>query len=214
MKIVGIGAGGHAKVVIEILRSASQHEIVGLVDKAGEHGNRSVLGVPVLGDDSVLSELRAQGIAGAFIGMGSIADTRARRELYQQTVALGFTVVPAIHARAYVSPSARIGDGITLMAGAMVGADACLGENVIVNSGAVVEHDCVIGDHVHIAPGALLSGGARVDEGAHVGIGAVVLQQRRIGAEAVVGAGAVVITDVPAQTTVIGVPARQLVKTI
>jgi UDP-perosamine 4-acetyltransferase len=214
MKVVGIGAGGHAKVVIEILRSASQHEIVGLVDQNGDLCNTLILGIRVLGNDNLLSELKQQGVAGAFIGVGGVADTRGRRELYEQTVRLGFTVVDAIHTAACVSPSAKLGNGITVMSGAIVGAEAQLGKNVIVNSGAIVEHDCVIGDHVHIAPGAMLSGGANVEEGAHVGIGAVVLQQRRIGAHAVVGAGAVVISDVPPRTTVVGMPARELVKRI
>jgi UDP-perosamine 4-acetyltransferase len=212
MKVVGIGAGGHAKVVIEILRSAPQHEIVGLVDQDASLWHTSVLGVKVLGDDNILPELKREGVAGIFIGLGGVADTRLRQRLYEHAVGLGFTVVEAIHRGACVSPSATLGNGVTVMCNAIVGADAHLGNNVIVNSGAIVEHDCVIGDHVHIAPGAKLSGGVVVDIGAHVGIGAVVLQQRRIGANAIVGGGAVVIKDVPAQATVVGVPAKEMVK--
>lgn len=208
--VVGFGAGGHAKVVIEILRSMKQFEIVGLLDAKRELWGTSVLGVEVMGDDSLMSELKARGIDHAFIGVGTVGDARARRELYEKVSNGGFEIVTAVHAAAIVSPSATIGSGPTIMAGAIVNANAVLGANVIVNTGAIIEHDCVVGDHTHVATGARLAGGVQVGPGAHIGIGAVVRQEIRIGAGAIVGAGAVVVRDVPEEKTVIGVPARVL----
>lgn len=208
IRVVGFGAGGHAKVVIEILRSMQEYEIVGLLEPRQESWGTKVLGVEVLGDDSMMGELKARGIDHAFIGVGTVGDAQPRRQLYEKVSGLGFRIVPAIHAAAIVSSSAKIGDGPTIMAGAIVNADAVIGNNVIVNTGAIVEHDCVIGDHAHIATGARLAGGVQVGPGAHIGAGAVVRQEIRIGEGAIVGAGAVVVRDVPDGTTVIGVPAR------
>ena len=205
--VIGFGAGGHAKVVIEILRSTREYEIVGLLDTRIERG-ANVLGVEVLGDDSMMAELKARGIEHAFIGVGTVGDAQPRRQLYEKVVDFGFQIVPAIHAAAIVSSSAQIGVGPTIMAGAIVNANAVIGDNVIVNTGAIVEHDCVIGDHTHIATGARLAGGVHVGRGSHIGIGAVVRQEIKIGEGAIVGAGAVVVRDVPAGKTVIGVPAR------
>ena len=205
--VVGFGAGGHAKVVIEILRSMQEYEIVGLFDPQQELWGSNVLGVEVLGDDSLMLRLRQQGINHAFIGVGSVGDMQQRRQLYEKVADLGFQIVAAMHTAATVSPSATIGTGPTLMANAIVNANAVIGNNVIVNTGAIVEHDCVIGDHTHIATGALLAGGVHVGPGSHIGIGAVVRQEIRIGAGAIVGAGAVVVRDVPDFKTVIGVPA-------
>lgn len=206
--VVGFGAGGHAKVVIEILRSLAEYEIVGLLETRRELLGTKVLGVEVLGDDSLIVELNQRGIDHAFIGVGTVGDAQPRRQLYEKVTGSGFKIVPAIHAAAVVSSSAKIGAGPTIMAGAIINANAVIGDNVIVNTGAIVEHDCVIGDHTHIATGARLAGGVQVGPGSHIGIGAVVRQEIRIGAGAIVGAGAVVVRDVPAGKTVIGVPAR------
>ena len=208
--VVGFGAGGHAKVVIEILRSKQQYEIVGLLDPRRELWGTRVLGVEVLGDDSLIAELKQRGIEHGFIGVGTVGDTQPRRQLYEKVTGAGFKIVPAIHAAAVVSASATIGDGPTIMAGAIINANAAIGDNVIVNTGAIVEHDCVIGDHTHVATGARLAGGVHVGPGAHIGIGAVIRQEISIGQRAIVGAGAVVVKDVPDETTVIGVPARIL----
>jgi sugar O-acyltransferase (sialic acid O-acetyltransferase NeuD family) len=205
--VIGFGAGGHAKVVIEILRSMREYELVGLLDMRIERGS-NVLGVEVLGDDSMMAELKQRGIEHAFIGVGTVGDAQSRRELYEKVVSFGFQIVTAIHAAAIVSLTAQIGAGPTIMAGAIVNANAVIGDNVIVNTAAIVEHDCVIGDHVHIATGARLAGGVHVGSGAHIGIGAVVRQEIKIGEGAIVGAGAVVVRDVPPGTTVIGVPAK------
>lgn len=205
--VIGFGAGGHAKVVIEILRSMPDYEIVGLLDTRIERG-ANVLGVEVLGDDSLMAELKERGIEHAFIGVGSVGDSQPRRQLYEKVVGFGFQIVAAIHAAAVVSITAQIGVGPTIMAGAIVNADAVIGDNVIVNTGAIVEHDCVIGDHSHIATGARLAGGVHVGPGSHIGIGAVVRQEIKIGAGAIVGAGAVVVRDVPDGMTVLGVPAK------
>lgn len=208
--VVGLGAGGHAAVVIEALRGAGGYEIAGLTDPRPGLRGSSLLGVPILGDDAELQRQYDRGVSHAFIGLGGASDTRPRRRLYELARGLGFEMVDVVHPSAVLSPSAGVGAGATLLANAVVNANAHLGRNVLVNSGAIVEHDCRIGDHVHIASGARLASGVVVGEGAHVGAGATVLQGRSIGAGAIVGAGAVVTRDVEAATVVVGVPARVL----
>lgn len=208
MRVIGLGAGGHAKVVIEILRLAGGCEIAGLLDSRQELWNTEVLGIPVIGDDSLLAKVYDQGIGHAFVGLGSVGDTLPRRRLYEKARGHGFQIVRALHPQAIIAPSVEIGHGPTIMAGAIINAAVRLGDNVIVNTGAIVEHDCVIGDHVHVATGARLASTVNVDEGAHIGLGASVRQCIRIGRRAIVGAGAVVVEDVPDDAVVVGVPAR------
>ena len=207
VKVVGLGAGGHAKVVIEILRCHESCELIGLLDGKPELQGRSVLGVPVLGDDDLIPTLRRDGICHFFVGLGSVGDTRPRRRLFELALQYGMKPVNVVHSQAIVSPSAELGEGVTIMAGAVINACTRLGVNVIVNTGAVIEHDCVIGDHVHVATGAQLASTVQVGTGAHIGAGATVRQCILIGEEAIVGAGAVVVKDVPSHTVVVGVPA-------
>jgi sugar O-acyltransferase (sialic acid O-acetyltransferase NeuD family) len=212
VRVIGLGAGGHAKVVLEALAAMGGHEVVGLLDPRRELWGTRVGGVEVLGGDDLLGRQYDDGVSHAFIGVGGTGDTRPRRRLYELVRARGLEVVSAVHPTATVSPSARVGPGATILAASVVGTEAALGEDVIVNSGAVVEHDCRIGDHVHVATGARLASGVEVGDGAHVGVGATVIQGVAIGAGALVGAGATVVRDVPAATVVVGVPARALRK--
>jgi UDP-perosamine 4-acetyltransferase len=208
--VIGIGAGGHAKVILEILRNDPRYQLTGLLDCNRELWGKEIAGVPVLGGDELLKKLFAGGARHAFIGVGTTGNATPRRKLYETAIRMGFEFVPAIHPQAIVSPGAKIGKGIAIMAGAIINVGVSTGDNVIINTGAVVEHDCSIGDHTHIATGALLAGGVRVGSCSHVGIGASVRQGVNIGNNAVVGAGAVVVKDVPDNVIVAGVPARFL----
>ncbi|TAL10160.1 MAG: serine acetyltransferase, partial [Nitrospirae bacterium] len=140
-RVVGIGAGGHAKVVIDILRLMGGYEIVGLLDADKELWGTDVLGVKVLGDDGLLPQLYEQGIRDAFIGVGTVGNTQPRIRLHETARKHGFQIVRAIHPSAVIAKSAEIGDGPTIMAGAVINPDVRLGDNVIVNTGAIVEHD-------------------------------------------------------------------------
>jgi UDP-perosamine 4-acetyltransferase len=209
MRVVGIGAGGHAKVVIDILRHYSDIEMVGLTDANPEMRGREVLGCPILGGDDAWPELLAGGVRHAFIGVGSVGHIAVRRRIYEDARAAGFDIVTAIHPTAIIASTAMIGPGATIMAGAIINADSRLGQNVIVNTGAIVDHDCVLEDHVHVATAAALGGSVVVREGAHIGAGAVVRQCVVIGRNAIVGAGAAVVEDISEDVTVVGVPARE-----
>lgn len=202
--VVVLGAGGHAKVVLEVLREAGE-TVVGLTD--ADPAPRAVLGAPVLGTDAALPDVLARGCRRAFVALG---DNAVRRRVAEQAMALGFELASAISPRAVVSPSARLGRGVAVMAGAVINADAEIGDLAIVNTGAVVEHDCRLGAAAHLGPRAALAGGVVVGEGAFLGVGASVIPGVTIGAAAVVGAGACVVRDVPEGARIAGVPARAL----
>ena len=207
-KVVGIGAGGHAKVIMDILSRLPRIQVVGLVELATDLFGEKVEGSCILGGDDLLPQLLAEGVGSAFIGIGGVGDNGPRAEIFYRVFGLGFDVVSAIHRRATVARSASLGRGVCVMAGAVVNPGAMIGDNVILNSHCTVEHDCVIGNHAHVAPGATLSGAVQVGQLSHIGTGASVRQGVRIGERAVVGVGAVVVNDVPDGALVIGVPAR------
>ncbi len=204
-RLVIIGAGGHAKVVADIVMRAGRYDPVGCLDDDPATWSRSVMGLPVLGGLDLLGELRSQGIAWCLVAVG---DNRSRLALAARAEAVGYAFPVAVHPRATVAPSACLGPGTVVAAGAVVNPDAVVGRHAIVNSGAVVEHDNILGDGVHISPAAALSGSVIVGDRAHLGVGSRVIPGVRIGADCVVGAGAVVIRDLPDRVVAVGVPAR------
>ena len=205
MQIVLIGAGGHGKVVLDIVRAAGRYEPVGFLDADPLLAGTEVGGLPVLGAVNLLPKLYQQKIRGAIVTIG---DNRARKQYADLVRGQGMELLSAIHPAAVVSPSARLGVNVVVAAGAVVCTEARVDDSAVVNTGAIVDHECHVGEAVHVAPAACLAGRVRVGASAFIGLGARVLQCLTVGEGATVGAGAVVIEDVPAYATVVGVPAR------
>lgn len=207
---IGLGAGGHAKGLLEQIGRMTEVEVIGLLDPDPARAGERVLGVPILGDDSRLAELVSDGADCFFVGIGGIGDTGPRERAFARAAAAGLTPLRVVHDAAHVASSAELASGCQILAGAVIGADAHLGAGALVNSCALVEHDCVVGAHAHVSVGARLCGGVRVGDGAHVSPGAVVLEGRSVGEGAFVAAGAVVTSDVAPRDRVGGIPARAL----
>lgn len=211
-RCVVLGAGGHARMVIDCLQASGAAAPCAVLDADGARWGGELLGVPIVGGDEMLPELAGRGASCFVVGVGGTGDNAPRQRLYELGIAHHLRPLTVIHPTAHLSRHAEVGAGSVLLPGSIVNAGAKLGVNVIVNTGAIVEHDCVVGDHAHVATGARLAGAVRVGAGAHIGAGATVRQQITIGEGAVVGAGAVVVRDVASWTIVAGVPARPLTR--
>jgi UDP-perosamine 4-acetyltransferase len=190
------GAGGHAKVCIEIIRAVGELGIYGIVDANVPPGTR-VLDVPVIGHESALEVLPARGLTAAVLGIGAVTAHGSRREMFRRLRAAGYRLPNLIHPRTAVDASTKWGDGNVVFAHATVSADVTVGAGCIINSGAVVSHDCVLADNVHLAPGALLAGNVHVGANTLIGMGTQIFLGVRVGENVRVNNGAIVNGDVP-----------------
>lgn len=206
-EVVIVGAGGHGRVVLDILAQAESYKPIGFLDNNRQLHGRRVDGLKVLGGVDKAASLHAEGVRRAIVAIG---DNGIRRDIARTVEAAGFELVNAIHPSARLATNVTLGKGLVIAAGALVCAHVQIGDYAILNTGCIVDHESMIGMAVHICPGVRLAGHVVAESGAFVGIGATIIQNVRIGFEAIVGAGAVVVQDVEPMTTVVGVPARPI----
>ena len=206
LPVIILGAGGHAKVLIDTLL-ASSAVIAGIVDPIPALTGSTVLEVSVLGADNIVTEFPPAEVL-LVNGLGSAGLPLRRQEIFARFKGMGYHFATVIHPSAVVAPDVKLGEGVQIMACSVIQPGSCIGCNTIINTRASVDHDCEIGDHVHIAPGVTVSGGVKVGDGTHIVVGATVLQGMEIAGHCLVAAGAVVVTNVTEGTTVKGIPAR------
>lgn len=206
--VIVLGCGGHARVLLEVLRLQSV-EVLAIADPNWDSSICRSYGPGckmLTSDDDVL--YYPPGQVYLVNGLGSV-DVGSRRWLvFQRFKSEGYTFMNVIHPSAIVPTNLLLGEGVQIMAGAVLQPGSKLGHNVLVNTGVIIDHDCSIGDHVHIAPGSVISGNVAIGRGTHVGTGAKIINNVSVGVNCTVGAGAVIIHDVPSNLRVAGVPAK------
>jgi sugar O-acyltransferase (sialic acid O-acetyltransferase NeuD family) len=200
--ILVIGGGGHAAVLVEILRQTNQ-DIIGIVAPVIDSRRKILEGIRHFKDDTDILQFPSESV---FLvnGIGSLPGNPTRETIYNKFVEMGYQFANVTAPSSIVSKYADLDQGVQILPGAIVQCGAKIGRNTIVNSGAIVEHDCVIGGHNHLAPGAMLSGEIWTGDSVHIGTGAVVIQSIAIGHGATVGAGANITKDVANGATAFG----------
>lgn len=187
--ILIVGAGGHAKVVLDAIDRSADAARVTVTDadraKAGTRiAGRIIVAWP---DEATLAGMAVHVAIGA-------GDARAR--MLRVATDAGARPRSILHPLAAISPSAVVGEASFVAAHAVVGPEARLDVSTIVNHGAIVDHDCIVGAYSHIAPNVTLGGGVRVGAHVLVGAGATILPGVRIGDGALIAAGATIVRDV------------------
>ena len=190
------GASGHGKVIIEILESMGEPAIIIWDDVDKDPVWEYPVTKPVYSGVALTDKM--------VISIGANATRKKVADRVGRTVTFG----TAIHAKAFISKRATVGEGTVVMAGVTVNADTVIGKHCILNTSASIDHDCRLDDYVHISPNATLSGDVHIGEGTHIGSGASIIQGIKIGKWCTIGAGAVIIRDIPDHATAVGNPAR------
>ena len=199
-EVIVIGAGGHGKVVADIVRSCGD-TVLGFLDDGRKAGD-TVCGIPVLGG---VRDYVNFPHAKFLVGIGGAI---ARRSIVERLENVNWHT--AIHPTAVISPmDTHIGEGTVIMANAVVNPCATIGKHCIINTASSVDHDNQIGDYTHISVGARLAGTVTVGQNVWVGIGATVSNNLTICDDCMIGAGAVVVRSITESGTYIGVPARK-----
>lgn len=206
--IVVVGGGGHAKVVISILRKLKRHRILGYTDLKD---NGALVGVSYLGSDRELVALSAgPKKLNAALAVGQVGLGEFRYELWMRLHSPALSFPWIVSPDAIVNEEVSGGEGAVVMDGAVINSGAIIGRGAIVNTNSTIEHDVVLDDWVHVAPGATISGGVTVGRFSMIGTGATVIEGIKIAAGCMVGAGATVVHDLTEPGVYVGSPARRI----
>ena len=185
-----IGIGGHARVVVDVLRKMGREIAFATTTGTVEPGEEFA-GIPVAGDDKYLETCDRDAVDLA-LGVGAPQSGDLRRTVWQSLSEMGFAAVTLVHPDAIVAQNARLDEGAQIMAGAIVQPGCRIGRGAIVNTGARIDHDCNIGDFVHVAPGATLCGNVETGSCTLIGAGATVIPGVIIGRDCHIAAGSTV----------------------
>lgn len=202
IKIAIIGAGGHTRSALNLLRNFYKSEQLYIFDDSFKaDADEQIGGVSVIGQiDSITSEYRV------FLSVGNNV---LRKNLYyrfiNQLVTISF-----IHSDATIENNVTIGNSNQIFANSYINSYTNIGNNNIINTSAILEHEVKLGDHNHIAIGAKLCGRVEIGNNCLLGAGSIVIDNISICDDVIIGAGSVVIRDIKSSGTYAGNPVRKI----
>ena len=203
--VIIIGAGGHAKVIADIIYKSGDNLIGFLDDNLANKGKEIYLGKKVLGTTKDIENYNKNYF---IIGIGN---NSIRKKINNEN---NLKLYTAIHPSAIIAQDVKIGTGSVIMAGVVINPGTVIGKNCIINTCSSLDHDNLLEDYVHISPGAHLAGTVTIKEGTWICTGAIVKNNITIGKNNIIGAGATVIKNIEEEgCTFVGIPVKKLIKT-
>ena len=185
-KILIIGAGGHARSLIDVIETTKKFKIVGLINN-GKSKKKIFDKYKILGSDFQINKMKKYSKLVA-IGIGQIKDPKKRIYAYELLKKFSFKMPTICSPKSYVSKYSLLEEGTVIFHGAIINAGAYIGKNTIINTRAIIEHDVKIGNHCHVATNTTLNGGVVLGKNSFVGSNAVIKENIKIGNNCIIAA--------------------------
>ncbi len=183
-EIILFGAGGHSLSVIDVIEKTNKFKILFVVDKfEGRIGKYKVY------KENKNLDFYKKYTNKVFISIGQIKNCIPRKKLYEKLLKKKYILPKIISPNAYVSNSAKIGNGSIVMHHALINSFAQVGENCIINSKALVEHSVKVENNCHLSTGSIVNGDCLIKKESLVGSNSTILQGVIVGENSIVGAG-------------------------
>lgn len=181
------------------------YNLLGFLDDDQQKIGSNLAGYPVLGKISDILDYPK----GTAVAVG-IASPTTRKQIVQKISHHHFEFPNFIAHNAWLSEAVKVGKGVIIYPGVTINYESMLGDFVIMNMNCAIGHNATISDFCTLAPGVNFAGFTYLEECVDVGIGVSTRQNVRIGTNSVIGGQSMVLRDVPANSTLVGVPGRVL----
>jgi sugar O-acyltransferase (sialic acid O-acetyltransferase NeuD family) len=206
-KIIIIGAGGHSKVIVDIIKNEQKYEIAGFIDNNLPIGHK-VLDYKVLGkEEEINTIINKHEIFGGIIAIGDNY-IRCNVEKKIKELCNEFKFINCIHPKSHIAFNVVMGEGNVVMAGATINTSTEIGSQCILNTNCSIDHDNRIANFASIAPNAATGGNVVVGEFSAIGIGATVKHNVSIGYNCIIGSSSLVNKDAQSNSVYYGMPAK------
>lgn len=206
-KIIIVGGGGHAKIIVDIISKLNKYEIEGIVEK-NQNFDNSLNEYPFYYGDEYLQYFYKKGIKNAVLGVGGFKDNKVRKKLFNHMSSIGFKIENIIDPTAIISKSIKIGTGNTIFPGVVINTGVNIADNVIIATGTTIDHDTRIDNHVLVSAGVTIGGYCHIEEGSLIALGANIVSGVRIGNNSLIAAGSTVVNNIKENSKVYGIPAK------
>ena len=201
-KIAIIGAGGHMRSAINILKANYSDMFMGIFDDSYQkEANEVICGINVVGKIKDIAEDDR-----VFLAIG---DNEKRRE-YAKVYQANLIKDNICHISSIIEDYVSIGESNQVFANVYINSAVKLGSNNIINTYALIEHEVEIGNNNHISVGAIICGRVYIGDNCMIGAGATIIDKISICDNVIIGAGTVVVNDIKEGGTYVGVPAIRI----
>lgn len=168
-KVIIIGAGGHGKVIGDIVEKSGD-VLLGYLDSDKEPGEVVYKNYNVIGTLSECIDFQTKDSdIEFFIAIGANAVRQRIAKEYKLN-----KYYTAIHPSAIIASDVEVKAGTSIMAKVVINASAKIGEQCIINTSSVIEHDCIVSDYSHVSSGVIMCGGSIIENEAYVGAGSII----------------------------------------
>lgn len=207
-RIILVGSGQHARVVLYNLKAQGKYEVACLLDGDPKKTGTYFEGIEVAGTYEDLDAIRQKYDTNKFfIAFGNM---KYRKKVFDQFISQGWEAVNIIHPNAVVSEDAKIGQGVLIECGCLITPNPVIGNNVVVNTGSQVNHDNIVEDNVYIASGVVLSGGVHIKENTLLDDGVIVTLGVTVPPDSIFGAGTIITKSYEEPGVYYGIPSKKI----
>lgn len=181
-------------------------ELIGFIDDIAEKQGQNKFGQMVYPRSQLLKMPEALVLAVP----GSPSSFKARKKIIDDLLIVPERFATVIHPKASVSPLAKIGKNVLIMAGVVITSNVIIEDHVCILPNTVIHHDTVVGKYTLIGSNVTIAGNVSIDENCYIGSGSKIINGVTIGAFTLIGLGTSVIKSLPSNVKVVGNPARIL----